>query len=450
MKFNQIFLRPTQTLGEPSSTVSTNRDTALDTTTSEMAFVVLSPSGDCLEGPACCLKQALILSKYATQATCTFLIPNAHLTTMDIPRNIIHQKSSALIRYTIEDQWLDDLDDLAFVLPKGFQDETRRSRSRASERTKQSTSNGHIPVACLKKSLINHWQSQIQAITPIELTGMQPEYLGLPFEEGSWTILVRPHTLLIRMAEYDGFELDRENLPIFLDTLKSNTVTYVPQKIRVFNIGLTVSEASKEKTSEQAMDLKSVTLIINQAFLNLDGIIEISETTIQNDFVWLAKNSRHETEVNFLKRASPLQRHLIRTSVVLLSVAFLFALAIGLTTNLLLNHEKKRAVQQIKISYQKIFPNAQAIVAPRLRVEKKLEEYRQRQWPFKKLSLLNDALCHIKYISLQSFEFKNKKLRFVVVANHSHDFLGFEQVLRQRSEKFEKIILKRHRIEYRI
>lgn len=118
------------------------------------------------------------------------------------------------VPYAVEDQLVDDIEKLHFVL----------SNSAAS---------GQYTVAAVDNQTLENWVKTLQA-AGIRAEAMLPDVLALPADE--WTIMIEPERALMR-TPLGMFATDIVNLPLLLVNLYEQTVTDKPSEITVYDCG---------------------------------------------------------------------------------------------------------------------------------------------------------------------------------------------------------------------
>lgn len=117
------------------------------------------------------------------------------------------------VPFALEDELADDVESLHFSLGQRYGE-------------------NDFPVAVIEKSTLD------KIIDELSEAGIYPDILtadmfGLPFREGTWTILIENDRALVRTAQYQGFTIDLHNLQQML-TSSLRQAELTPDELNVY------------------------------------------------------------------------------------------------------------------------------------------------------------------------------------------------------------------------
>lgn len=116
--------------------------------------------------------------------------------------------------YTLEEGLAEDVEDLHFAVGK-------------------TTAGMETPVAVVSHHAMRDWlDSCAQAgIAPVAVV---PDILLLPYEEGSWSLLLEQDRALLRNGVHNGFAVERESLMLWLGSALTEAADGAPRALRVW------------------------------------------------------------------------------------------------------------------------------------------------------------------------------------------------------------------------
>jgi general secretion pathway protein L len=203
-----------------------------------------------------------------------------------------------------------------------------------------------------------------------------PDVLALPWQEGSWTVLISEHLAYVRTGTCDGFACDLDMLLTLLELGLEESEAQKPEKLNVYS----------EQTSTHLIELEKLSnIIINTQILDMPA------------FVFLAENLSGKPALNLLQGDYQANRELaeIKKRWLLaggIAAAWLFVSAsFAMTQFFYWEHKNNQLTHQIKTIYQKNFPQATTFDDPRLRIQNELQALQNQASGGHFLSLLGSV-----------------------------------------------------------
>ena len=301
------------------------------------------------------------LPAFPNNCRSTLIIPGEHvlLLTITLPKASMTQLRKA-VPYALEEQLIDDVDDLHFVL--GSQN-----------------ASGEIKVGVIKKTVLRDLLERCEALGLFPELAL-PDYLALPLGPDAWHVYLDDRRALIRQADAQGMSVGAEAL---LDVLRLE----LPKKIMIdyddaneyFDVeSLNELNIEMEFAPEHkfSMELFSKGLSDNKPAFNL----------LQAEFV--------------VKKAS--SRELKRWKIAGFLIAAWFALwFVGhVVEYFVLKNRLDHLQSQVKTMYLQVFPNAQNVVDPQLRIQRLLNQVQNGQNGAEFLNLLTQVGSQIQQLKL--------------------------------------------------
>ena len=124
-----------------------------------------------------------------------------------------HKHLQKAVPFALEDELADDIENLHFALGQRYGE-------------------NDFPVAVIDKNILDVTLEELSNV------GIYPDLLtadvfGLPFREGTWTILIEEERALVRTAKYQGFTIDLHNLQQML-TSSLRQAEETPAELNVY------------------------------------------------------------------------------------------------------------------------------------------------------------------------------------------------------------------------
>lgn len=114
--------------------------------------------------------------------------------------------------YTMEDELVEDIENLHFSFGE--------------------VENNTVPLALLRFELIDAWLEEFRQ-AGIELKKITPEQCLLPWQKGSWTLLIDGDRYLLRSGQFAGFALERDTAMLAMQLLV-NESELLPESLVIY------------------------------------------------------------------------------------------------------------------------------------------------------------------------------------------------------------------------
>ena len=254
------------------------------------------------------------------------------------------QRLLAALPFALEDQLIDDVADLHFVLGPRH-------------------GNGQYVVAVVNRERMQYW-SDICDELGLRVDLMVPDTLALSTRIGTWTILLEDTRSIVRTGVHAGFAVDHSNLNQLLATTIRDAEGVTPERIDI-------------------IDCRNIN--INEDDFSLDSGIELHVTNFENDsLIWLAEHFDYETPINLLagefSRKEKVKGQLRKwySSAVLLAIVLVTSLTIKITNYIMLDNESRKLTIAMEKLYKNTFPQAKRIVNAPAQMQQKLQALQKR------------------------------------------------------------------------
>lgn len=303
--------------------------------------------------------------------------------------------------FALEDQVIGEVDSLHFASGEYQADET-------------------LPVAIVAKEKMRSWMNQLS---------VQPDYLlpaiyALPVKENTWSIFVTDEIILVRMDAIRGFACEENNLQTFITIALGSAI--LPQHIQIHNY------------TKQPL------------VLALPAEIEIKEEFHESKQLVadLAKNISKTNSINLLqgeyksrKTKYPETKKMWDT-ISKLALAFLAILILGPTISYFILSSRLYSIDnQIASIYHHEFPQSTSVVAPKLRLQEKLQTFTTQAGESKWLMLiayLGKGMNQAKGIQIKRLDYQHNQLSVQLSAESSDDFSSLTEYLSHQGLKVKQ------------
>lgn len=281
--------------------------------------------------------------------------------------------------YALEDQLAEDIATLHFAIAPRQNDDM-------------------IPAAVISRAVLEPMIERLQD------HGMRadiavPATLALPYEDGTWALLVEGDRALLRTGRYRGLTTDCANLPAVMRLAAGEAGEVRPAKIRLWRIVGPRQPRIKLETSVVPVEESALpeSLTLHAQAVGDSAAIDL----LQGDY------SRRE-QLGRLWRPW-------RAAAALLGA---WIVTQALVTGIDLHHlSRERAAlgSQIQTIYRDAFPGARNVVLPRVQMEQQLKKLRASAGggdaeAFALLAGIADALHAVPGVSLQALSYHDNRL----------------------------------------
>lgn len=273
-----------------------------------------------------------------------------------------------------------------------------------------------LPVAIVAKEKMQQWLSQLSS------WNIQPDMLlsaifALPYEEHVWRIVLSD-VALVRSEIFTGFACDRVNLDELLTAALKST-TNLPELIHI-----------QYQDQQEFLSLLSHSKVKQEMITTEALLAEFAEHAILFPAINLLQGSYAAKKKKFpsFKKIWRISFYLAATWIILLFLSPIISYFI-LAQQL---HGLETQVAQI---YKQHFPQANSIVAPRLRMEEKLKKITEKTGKNHFLLLtayLAEGITRASGINLKRFNFQNNQMTVELNATSASDFYAFTDYLQQQ------------------
>lgn len=299
------------------------------------------------------------------------------------------------IPYALEEQLTDDVDALHFA---------------AAEHQEEN----QLPVAIVARDKMTNWLTQLAAwrVRPDVLTST---LFAVPYEVLTWQILLFAEQALVRISPFAGFSCDRTNLTHLMKlALAEHQVA--PTEIHVHNYS-------------------------NQPWHQKIENIKLVENINASDSLYpdLAMYVNHAESINLLqgsfatRKSRKLQQGKLWKGITIIAVLWLAILFLYPTVSYLILKEQLDAVnQEINAIYKRNFPQATSMIAPKMRMQEKLQRLSSNMGQNRSLLLigyLSKVMPNVKGIHLKKMDYQNNRLTLEITANSSDAVANFTEAL---------------------
>lgn len=245
----------------------------------------------------------------------------------------------AAVPYALEEQLISDIDELHFAL--GAVDKL-----------------GPVPVAVVERRHMQHWLEVLQAVE-LRPDALIPEQLALPWQPGSWTVLVEARQVLVRSGAAQGFAIDPELAAVVLRSALQDAGDNRPQRLDVHAC----------VAADPAL-----------AGIAADYDLELAAHACADPLALFAAGYDAEHSINLLQGSYSRNEQLgrlwrpWRLSAALLAGWLLLGIGTRIVDYQRLAHEQQALNDQIEHVYRQAFPTDKNIVNPRVQMERHLAE----------------------------------------------------------------------------
>ncbi len=297
------------------------------------------PLGTLIKGP---LSSA---AKAARDARVIVIVPGEDVVVAEVSlpgQN--KQRLLAALPFALEDQLIDDVSDLHFVLGPRY-------------------GNNQYVVAVVNRECMQRW-SDICDELGLRVDVMLPDTLALSTSIGTWTILLEDTRSVVRTGVHAGFAVDHSNLNQLLSTTISDAEGVTPERINI-------------------IDCRDININTND--FSLDSGIELHVNNFENDsLIWLAEHFDYEAPVNLLfgefSRKERVKGHLRKwyPAAMLLAAVLFLNVTTKIVNYVSLSNESQKLTTKMEQLYKRTFPQAKRIVNAPAQMQQKLNALQSR------------------------------------------------------------------------
>lgn len=319
----------------------------------------------------------LSAAKAAQDARVIVIVPGEDVVISDVSlpgQN--RQRLLAALPFAMEDQLIDDVGTLHFVLGPRHGD-------------------GHYVVAVVNRDRMQAW-SDICDELGFRVDIMVPDTLALSTSIGTWTILLEDTRSIVRTGVHAGFAVDHSNLNQLLSTTITDAQGVTPERIDI-------------------VDCRDIN--INSNDISMDSGIELHVNNFEEDsLIWLAEHFDYEAPINLLfgeySRKEKVKGHLRKwyPAAIMLATLMCFTVIANIVNYVSLNNESKTLSKSMEVLYKKTFPQAKRVVNASVQMQQKLESLLRKTGNSE--SNLTEMLTKVAPILRATPELMIKSLRY--------------------------------------
>lgn len=369
----------------------------------QVSFVELDSNGNILQ--TVLEADPNTLSGLAKDAEVTVCVPAEEvvLAEVQLPK-MSRARIYQALPFAIEDELVEEIEQLHFAIGEYLPQ-------------------GHLPIAIVSHMRMKKWLDLLLSWS-IKANYLYPVTFTLPLKADSWSILVG-EMALVRTGAFTGFACDLANLDEMLRFALSNEEK-MPQTIYIESL----NDKKISPYLHIVPDVKE-TLIQPAVFLNASALSTYTSCAINLlQARYTAKKSRKD-RANKLKLIG-----IILTS----CCASLFLIGPAVSY-FILSQRTKALDQEIGTIYKKYFPEAKAIIAPKLRLEEKLHTLSAKEKEnrlFILLGRVSESMFDAKNIKIKRMDFQNNQLILALQAPSSDEFSYFIGALEHQGLKVKQ------------
>jgi len=343
------------------------------------------------------------LPEFPTNAIATLIVPGADVLILQLtlPKTSRSQLLK-VIPYALEEQLIEDIDALHFSPSKQNED-------------------GSFYVAVVKKQLMQQWQERCAALGLYPQVAI-PDYLALPLIENAWHLYLSGEDALIRQNRMQGISIAQSQLKEMLPLCLAENAKSLPEKI--------IMDYDDGNEHFAIEDLAQSSVPIEMA----DGDRFSMELFAEGLSQPAALNLLHGEYLHSKPRDKNLN---LWKWVAILACAWVVIWLLGdITKYFVYQHRLRQAEAKVLKLYQQAFPQAKAVVEPRLRIQRALSNAQNVNSGGPFLSLLTQVGEQINKLSgtitIVNFNYHNNTLIMSLSANNFQALAALTQTLRQQ------------------
>lgn len=328
----------------------------------------------------------------------TVIVPgeDVFLATVTLPK-MNRTKLLQAIPFALEEQIIEDVETMHFAITEVKQGEP-------------------LPVMVVSKSKMQEWL-QIFRDWQVTPSRMLPSMFCLPVIDHAWSLVV-DEAVIIRMSMTNGFVCDRNNISDML-MLAMAAAPSPPDALYV------------KASSDVTITMES-SVPVHREVMTREAILQ-----------WQVLNTDKEMSVNLMQGefASKQSRRMPKLSGVLTLTVYLFiAWVIGLffypvVSFSILSQQADDTKQQIQAIYKRNFPGSGSMIAPRDRMQQKLNQLTSDIGDNRMLLIMANigkSLSQSSGVQIKRLDFQGSVMSLEIAAVSSEVFVRFTDSLMQQ------------------
>jgi general secretion pathway protein L len=338
------------------------------------------------------------LSAEAKDRSVTVIVPaeDVLLTTATLPK-MNRARLLQAIPFALEEQIIEDVEIMHFAAGKQQVDEP-------------------LPVNVVSRTKMTEWMTLLQSFNIVPDVVMSSIF-ALPTTKDEWIAVIN-EVAVVRTGSANGFACDRINFAEML-SLALATAVSPPNKISINNahgspLNLTISVPVEERA---VTSLEVMEMMARQA------VFEAPVNLLQGDYQ-NKKTRRMPKMTNLLKVGAYL-------AITWAALLFLYPVV----SFIILNGRASDIKTQVAAIYKKQFPTATSIVAPKERMQQKLNKLASdigENHLLLMMANIGKALSQASGVQLKRMDFQNNLMTLEISAATSEVFSDFTNALMQQ------------------
>ena len=316
------------------------------------------------------------------------------LTQVKLPKMNRARLAQAL-PFAIEEQLIAEVDSLHFAMAE-YQAE------------------GIVPVAVVAKEKLQHWISRLQAWN-LEADIMLPSTFALPVTDDTWHMVVNDK-VIVRMDIYQGFACDRSNIKEFFSIACASSHS-LPKAIHIQNYG---EQSIRQELNDD--------LAIEETFYSHDQWpINLAQFRTDKFFINLLQGD-YKTKKNKYPETKKMWTIIGYLGIIWMTLLFLYPTI----SYFILRQRLSDLNQQIALIYKRNFPESSALVAPKMRMEEKLNRLNilsEENNLIIGMNAIAKAMLEVPTIYLSRLDYQNHQISLDLSAISSDNFSKFNEFL---------------------
>ena len=318
------------------------------------------------------------------------LLTAAHLPKMNQSRFM------QALPYALEEQLIEEVENLHFAIGEYQPD-------------------AEIGVAIVSHAKMQQWLLLLQA-WGVKAGSLMPLTHALPQSDGAWHVFI--HDMAVwRTTPLQGLVCDKNNFPSWLE-LAFSASPAKPAQITIHNY-----------SSSAVADTIHMPVPCNEECLPASEFIaDTARFALSTPYINLLQG-QYAIKRSRLPQFDQLTRTVFNLAKVVLLLLFLYPLG----SLFILNHRVRTIDQEIAAIYKQQFPQASSVVAPKIRMQEKLNKLETQLISEDRLFLLlgfiGKGMQETKNIKLKRLDFQNNQVTLALTAASTDDFSAFTDFL---------------------
>jgi general secretion pathway protein L len=278
-------------------------------------------------------------------------------------------------------------------------------------------------VAIVAHEKMQQWLALLQT-WEVKANAMLPITMAIPYAEDVWHAIVQDMVVL-RTDSLQGFCCDNNNFLVFLNLALAQAANS-PRHILI-----------KNYSSQPVLENTEMKVTIQEDLLPAETfIVDAAQTALTTPYINLLQGNYTAKKAK-LPQLDNAGKIVLRLAKVVLLLLFLYPFA----SLLILSNRVNSIDEKIKTIYQSNFPQAHNVVAPKVRMQEKLNKLSAQLAENRFLLLLGvigKGMSETPSIKLKRLDFQNNQVTLMLMAASSEDFSTFTDFLTSKGLKVKQ------------